>query len=523
MPTLTIDNRQVTVEPGATVLDAARALGIEIPTLCHVPGCAPQNSCQVCVVRIDGSKRLWPACSTPAAEAMVVESESPAVREARRTALELLLSDHAGDCAAPCQITCPAHMDVPRMAARIREGDLRGALETVKRDIPLPAVLGRICPAPCEGGCRRSQADGPVEICLLKRFVADVDLMSDDPHTPDCAEPTGKRIAIVGAGPAGLSAAYYLRLAGHECLVHDENDQPGGAMRYGIDEQVLPRQVLNGEIDVLRRMGVRFRQNTRFGEDETLDQRREAFDAVLLATGGANGERIETDDACRTDRAGVFACGGAVGRTKLAVRSVADGRAAAECIDAVLRGEDPRRRARPFSVRMGRLDEEELAAFMLGADEAARRTPEGRLARGFTHDEALTAAARCLQCGCACAGDCRTRRYSEQYEVNPMRYRGTRRRFRRLPRAGGVVYEPGKCIACGLCVDITQRAGETIGVSFVGRGFDVEVAAPFGRTIAEGLGRAAGECVRACPTGALYFADGDTATTELTIDRSGGT
>ncbi len=520
MPTLTIDNQAITTSDDATILEAARQAGLEIPTLCHFPGCSPQNSCQVCVVRVDGAERLVPSCSTPVREGMVVESNSDAVRTARRTALELLLSDHAGDCVAPCQIVCPAHMDVPLMSAQIREGDLRNAIITVKRDIPLPGVLGRICPAPCEGGCRRRQSDGPVEVCMLKRYAADADMASGDPYIPPCDDETGKRIAIVGAGPAGLSAAYYLRLAGHACTILDANDQPGGAMRYGIDTQVLPHGVLDYEIDVMQRMGITFQQNVMYESDVTLHELRETYDAVLLATGGRESNKIEVDEVHRTEHAGVFACGGAVRTTKLAVRSVAEGRAAAESIDAFVQGKDPVAARRPFSVAMGQLDEDELAAFMLGASEAERLTPDGHLRRGFTAEEAHAASGRCLQCGCSCAGDCRTKRYSEQYDVNPARFRGTRRKFQRLPRAGFVTFEPGKCIACGLCVDITERSDVPVGVSFVGRGFDVQVSAPFDRTIGEGLGSVADECVRACPTGALQFADGG-KTTMLTIDTSG--
>src|SRR3569833_2021438 len=125
MPTLKIDDREVTVPAGATVLDAARQLGIDVPNLCHMEGCQPNTSCLACVVRVNGAARLVPSCATVAADGMRVESETPAVRKARRTALELLLADHAGDCMAPCQTTCPARMDIPTMIDQINLGEMR--------------------------------------------------------------------------------------------------------------------------------------------------------------------------------------------------------------------------------------------------------------------------------------------------------------------------------------------------------------------------------------------------------------
>ena len=146
MPKLTIDHRDVEVPEGATVLDAARKLGIDIPALCFREGCSPSTSCLACLVRIGDEERLVPSCATRAAEGMRVESETEAVHQARRTALELLLSDHLGDCMAPCHFGCPAQMDIPVMLRQIASGQFREAIATVKRDIALPAVLGRILP-----------------------------------------------------------------------------------------------------------------------------------------------------------------------------------------------------------------------------------------------------------------------------------------------------------------------------------------------------------------------------------------
>ncbi len=517
---ITIDNQPLEVPEGTTVLQAAQRLGLEIPSLCHREGCEAENACQVCVVRVDGNPRFVPSCSTVVRDGMAVESESETVRAARRTAIELLLSDHAGDCAAPCKSVCPAHMDIPKMSDQIRRRDFRGALETVKADIPLPAVLGRVCPAPCEAGCRRKPHDAPVSICLLKRFVADVDLERepDQQFTPPTGESTGKRVAVIGSGPTGLSAAYYLRQRGHGCVVYDDHAEPGGALRYAVPEDVLERDILDGEVDVIRRMGVVFEMNKALGRDITLDGLCAEFDAVVLAFGkvdaldalgltvqtGAKGVLVHRT-TWQTDRPSVFAAGGAVRMAKLAVRSVNEGKVVAASVDQYLGGREVVGVPGEFSVNMGRLDEDELAELMYGKSLSQRTTPAGGLGRGFNLDEAVDESARCMQCSCTCGGDCRMRRYAGQYECEPDRFRGTRRKFKRVYRPGQVVYEPGKCIACGLCVQITRRAGEPLGVSFVGRGFDVEVGVPFGRTIDSGLGKAAAECVAACPTGALYF------------------
>ncbi len=236
-----------------------RKLGIDIPALCYLEGYEPSTSCLCCLVKVNGGERLVPACATIVEEGAKVESETPEVHSARRQALELLLSDHLGDCVAPCFWACPALMDIPQMLRQISSGDLRGAIATIKHDIALPAVLGRICPAPCEKSCRRHDLDAAVAICLLKRYVADVDLVSGDPYLPPCQSGMGKKVAIIGAGPAGLAAAYYLAQAGHACTVFDENEQPGGRLWRETTAAELPRDMLHAEIAQITRLGMRLR------------------------------------------------------------------------------------------------------------------------------------------------------------------------------------------------------------------------------------------------------------------------
>ena len=682
---LTIDGRAVEVTAGQTILQAARTVGVEIPTLCYVEGFEHSASCFLCAVKLEGRPNLWPSCATPAAEGMKVISSSDEVRAARKTSLELLLSDHAGDCVGPCRTGCPAGLDIPGFIAGIASGDQQKAAGIVTDELTLPASLGRVCPRLCEQRCRQCDVTEALSIRNLHRFAADARRStSPAPHPNGAKRPEGvrsapafpsKRVAIVGAGPAGLAAAHHLLRRGHAVVLFDARPQAGGMLRYGIPAFRLPHAVLDAEIGMIRQLGAEFRLGKRLGRDFTLDELRRDFDGVFLAIGaqgsrglGCPGEELATpaldflgqradgpppalngdviivgggntamdasrcavrlgaksvrvlyrrtrrempclmeeveaaeaegvqieflvapvrlerkdgklpltcqrmelgppDDSGRarpvpvpgseftieaasviaaigqsvetntlhtsqvslskwgiavdpktlaTNLPGVFAGGDAVTGPDLAVRAVAAGKLAAASLDQYLNGQKVVGAPQSVNVVMGKLSEQELAVFLRGIEQAPRapmpqltidkrRTTFEEVELGFSLPAATRESRRCLGCGCGKAIPCRLRQFATEYGVDPQRFVGERRHFARDTSHPDIVFEPGKCIICGACLNVAAQAGEELGLSFIGRGFQVSVAAPFGRPMAEALPKSGRRAAEVCPTGAIML------------------
>jgi len=522
MPKIEIDGREIEVEDGATILDACRKLGIEVPTMCFLDGYDPYTSCMICVVRDVKTGKLVASCTARVADGMVMDTVGPEVKAARKAALELLLGDHLGDCEGPCQRTCPASMNIPLMIRQIAAGDFADALVTVKEHIPLPAALGRICPAPCEKACRREQVDSAVSICNLKRYVADRDLALVNPYAPGCAPDTGKKVAIVGAGPAGLSAAYYLRQYGHGCTIFDDQEKPGGALRSKVPEEELPRDVLDSEIDTILALGMDLRMSTRVGRDITPDQLKNEYDAVVLAVGpipkpgeaeygvetAKRGIKINAASGGTSD-ARVFAAGAAVSGGRMAVKAVGDGNRVAFSINQLLAGKPVTGPAKRFNSMLGKIKAEEAPEFMKDVEPDMRAALEIGAPEGFSEEDAKKESTRCLHCDCRKPESCKLRRYADEYGAKQGRYKGPERLdFENIRQHADVIYEPGKCISCGICVHITKKECEPLGLSFIGRGFSARVGVPFSDSLADALTKTAKLCVESCPTGALSFTSG---------------
>ena len=344
---LKINGEAIEVTEGATVLDACQAHGISVPTMCYLAGHEHFTSCMVCVVKDVIMERLVPACSAPVTDGMAIETDTGEVHEARRVAVELLLSEHVGDCEGPCQRVCPAQINIPAVIRKLAGGDREGAANHYhgsKTDSGIPCLD---CNARCEKPCRRRQIDDAVSIRALMLYAAR------------------------GEG----------------------EDSPGVA------------------------------------------------------------------------------------------------------------------HARRFNSVIGRLSDEEKSVFLAQASDAERAEPSDQ-AVGFNAEAATNEATRCLHCDCRKPEGCRLRRYAELYSAKQSRYKaGEWKPVEIVRQHAGVVYEPGKCIKCGICVKLTEHSREPLGLAFLDRGYDVVVGVPFDEPLDRGLTETTEACVRDCPTGALSFCD----------------
>jgi NADPH-dependent glutamate synthase beta subunit-like oxidoreductase/ferredoxin len=512
-----IDNLELEVDAPISIYHAAQKLGIEIPIMCYKPGLQHFTSCMICMVKDKTSGRMLPACSAQVADGMDIETINDEIRGFRKSTLELLLSDHVGDCEAPCQRLCTVHLEVPKMIRDIMAGRMDAAIASVREEMAIPSILERYCNASCEKGCRRAKHDEGLSIRELTRYVADWDLRREQPFIPTGKPPTGKRVAVIGAGATGLSAAYFLALAGHDCVLFEKSGRIGGRVHSEFRKELIEDWVFEGEMRVLRELGVDFQFNHAITTAEELAMLRKGFDAIVLAPGavgkneiealgisvGATGIKVNATTNM-TELKGVFAGGSVIKAKQPLAKSVLSGKTIAALITQYLTGKPLVGLPDMYNHNMGRLLDGELEAFVSGASSIARLKPERLEFIGFTEEEAKTEGTRCMHCDCRKNHDCKLRIYSDEYKAEQAAFKGEERaKHVHIDQNAGALYEPEKCIKCGLCVRISDAHRERYGFTFVGRGFDVRAGIALNKTLKEGLERVADEVVAACPTGAL--------------------
>lgn len=517
---LTIDNQEIELDEATTIFHAAKQLGIEIPIMCYRDGYDYFTSCMMCTVKDQATGKTHPACSALCADGMEIDTQCDEIMEHHKSTLELLLSEHVGDCEAPCQRLCSIHSEIPKMIREIKDDQFDDAIATVREDMAIPSILERFCNAPCEKGCRRAQYDDGVAIRHMTRFISDWDLKRDTPYVPPMRESSGKKVAIIGSGATGLASAYYLAREGHACTIFEKEEVIGGRLRSeeDYDQSLMEDWVIEGEVKVLKLMGVEFKTGITLGDQMSIESLKEEHGAVVLTCGHIENSALESlgipvDEkkgikfnrkTAMTEVDGVFAAGSITKAGMPILKSVQSAKDIAACVSQFVNGEKIDGIVEMYNHMMGRLQEGEIDIFVSGANPIPRVTPDNLEIDGYNKPDVQLEGERCMHCDCRASHDCSLRIYSDRYGAKQSMFKGEQRaKYVHVNENAGAVYESGKCIKCSLCVQITHEEDETYGFTFVGRGFNVTAGVSLDKTLWEGLEHVADKVVEACPTGAL--------------------
>ncbi len=479
MVELEINGKKSRVARGTTLIEAARGMGINIPSLCYMEKLPHFTSCMICVVKDSDTGRLLPSCSSIAESGMKIDTESEEVFSARKKALELLLSEHVGDCEAPCRRGCPANMNIPLVFRNLEAGNSSAATDILKEHLPFPYTICSNCTATCEKVCRRGREDYAVEIRDINRALASARASSNSFEVSE-----DKNIAVIGSGAAGISAAWYLLKKGYRVEIFEKESRVAPSLRSLTED--IDLSVVENELNELEKQsGLKISCNREI-ETGNLEAVLKEFDAVVVATG----------DKTETENERIYFAGASLKPGMLLPAAILSGAGAAEKI-AQNFSNSTVEVSREFDSKISKPEAEEIK-HMIEKSEALRETAE--------ETDIIEKSSRCMHCECLRQESCSLRSYATEYGIKSIKYRAVERHsIVRNTDHPEIVYEPGKCIRCGICVRITGAENESGGVAFKGRGYDTIISPALNYSLNNAITESLEEVVKNCPTGAFSF------------------
>lgn len=501
---LKIDHKDIIVEAGMRLIEAARQNGIEIPSLCYRDDLPHFTSCSVCLVKNKKSGKFLHSCSVEVEEGMEIEASSPEVLDLRKDAVSMLLAEHRAECEAPCKVVCPLDLDIPLMNRYIQKGDFSTASALAFQSMGLPETMCALCPEYCENACRRKMIDTSIAIVNIKRFSTDYYDVKDS-ELKKSVLASAKRIAIIGGSIDGLTSAFFLAQKGHQIVIYEKSEHCGGDVILNLEDS--NKTIFNQEFKKLQQADIVIKYNTLVDDQFLQTSLLNDFDSVLIAatrfeSGSAKTAKSQLlfeGDTLQIGDKMLFKIGKAAKENKQIIRDIVQAKKAALALNLYFETNTFLPSTKKFNSTIGKIEEFEKQSWLMETPQDFHRHKNVN-----SEQESIEEAQNCLHCDCRAQSNCQLREISEAFKLsNPKVKMQSYPIEKKINFESGLIFENAKCIKCGLCVRILQKESPNAELGFQGRGFKSIISQPITQEFNAVLKDKVDLLVDICPTAAL--------------------
>lgn len=516
---------------GETIYECAERHGIEIPCLCHDPRLEPGSSCRLCMVQLAGITQLQPACSTYLQDGMTIDTENELLTLHRKKVLEEIVSRHYADCLPPCTIACPAGVDIQAVFALWHQGHTGQAIAWLRKENPLAAFCGWLCPHPCEAACKTrlpNHQDIPVNIREIEQYIAEKQWNTSKISQPAPTENDQKKVAVIGSGPGGLATAMYLNDKGYHVVVFDTNAQAGGWLRYELTNAQLPEKILKRELAYFRESGIQFKTGEQpasdsegllsmKGFDATVHTQQLSLDQIQLSDITVKTEenlirKLEINPlTLQTSIPNVFAFLHADLDLTTFTEALSQARTLAQSVHLFLSDQAVEIQKTNFLSHKKNLfpipeiNQQADNPSYKGKSEKNLHPPSlaGKIHNLSDDDQVIEATQACTSCGCPIYYTCKLREYATLYQAEQQPVKSGYQPLTKDISHPFIALDPDRCIACGRCVRICTEVVGANALELVINGGKTYATPVGGRPLIETECESCGLCITTCPTAAI--------------------